>query len=71
MQNATEDSKFTNRADVYALGVILYEMCTKNFTGPIFIEKVEEDVKNLGYSYELIDMLSDFLEPVEGERKSV
>ena len=56
---------------MYALGVILYEMCSKKQEGDIHIREVVADVKQLGYSPELISILEMFLEPSQDDRKSI
>ena len=56
---------------MYALGVILYEMCSKKQEGDIDIQEVVADVKQLGYSSELISILEMFLEPSQDDRKSI
>ena len=66
-----DDGKFNNRADVYAVGVILYEMCSKEFEGPINIDDVEEHVDRLGYSEDLVTILTMLLNPDGNDRKSM
>ena len=71
IQGVFDDDKFNNRADVYALGVILYEMCSKKVTGSIDIDEVCQDVKDLGYSDEMVEILEMLLEPAGDNRKSI
>jgi len=46
-------------------------MCSKKVTGSIDIDEVCQDVKDLGYSDEMVEILEMLLEPAGDNRKSI
>ena len=59
--------------DVYAAGAILYEMCTLNFEEKELgeFDEIAEEIREIGYSDEMVALLGALLEPEMKERKSM
>mgnify|MGYP003571341013 CR=1 FL=1 len=68
------DSKYTNKVDIWALGCILYELCTLNycFDNIIFIIQNRKNIKiNLNYYNVKLQNLIDLLLKTENERPNI
>ena len=73
--NEVYQSDFDDRADVYSLGVSLYELCFfhipqfKQLSNNQFILVESEEDKNLYYSKELLNIIYEMLEQSKEKRK--
>ena len=81
--NDIERKKFNNRADVYSLGIVLYDICMmaipedqdnledEHYEEEINCEKAVEDVTERGYSSEITEILKMCLCADPADRPSV
>lgn len=77
---ACESKPYTNKSDVWSLGVILYELCTlkhpfsaDNLLGLVFkiVQEKHEPISNGKYSNELLELIDELLQKDPEKRPSV
>ena len=77
---ACESKPYTNKSDVWSLGIILYELCTlkhafsaDNLLGLVFkiVQEKHEPITDERYSPELKGLINDLLEKDPEKRPSV